>query len=158
MARRSLFLGLTGMLIVVLGYLVVQGRKQEKQQQKNARPVELVQESKPTLTRAIAPPDLQITEAKVEVLHDDGGLSAKHQIIVRNNGQSAYRNIRLRLTYLSRGDKALGSQIREAVETLQAGQSRSMGDILVEGVPAGTVKATVTILSADLDKASAGPK
>jgi hypothetical protein len=164
MARRSLFLGLTGMLVVVLGYLVVQGRKQEKLHQKNPRPVELVQESKPTPIRVMAPPDLQIIEAKLELSGADAGvakesgLSAKHQVIVRNNGQSAYRNIRFRLTYLSRGDKVLGSQIREAGETLQGGQSRSMGDILVEGIPPGTAKSAVTILSADLELASTRPK
>ena len=157
MVRRSLFLGLTGMLVVVLVYLVVQGRKQEKQQKKNPRPVELVQESKPTPIRVMAPPDLQIMEAKVELsgtdagLSNESGVSAKHQIVVRNNGQSVYQNIRFRLTYLSRGDKVLGSQIREAGETLQAGQSRSMGDILVENIPSGTAKSVVTILSADLE-------
>src|SRR5512139_3023396 len=111
MARRSLFLGLTGMLVVVLVYLVVQGRKQEKQQQKNPRPVELVQESKPTPIRVMAPPDLQIMEAKMELsgtaagLPNESGLSGKHQIVVRNNGQSVYQSVRFRLTYLSRGDK-----------------------------------------------------
>jgi hypothetical protein len=164
MIRRSLFLGLTGMLVVVLGYLVVQGRKQEKRQQQNPRPVELVRESKPTLTRLIAPTDLQIMDAKMEMSNadagasKDGGLSAKHRIIVRNNGQTAYRNIRFRLTYFSRGDKVLGSQTRETKETLQAGQSRSMEVILVESIPTGTAKSAVSILSADLDTPAAGTK
>ena len=158
MVRRSLFLGLTGMLVVVLGYLVVQGRKQEKKQQENPLPVEVVKESKPTLTRVIAPSDLQVMEAKMEVAHTDGGLSAKHQIIVRNNGRSGYRNIRLRMTYVSRSEQALGSRTIQAAEILLAGQSRSLGEMLAKDVPAGTAKAAVTILSADFYAVPAAPK
>lgn len=164
MIRRSLFLGLTGMLVVVLVYLVVQGRKEERVQQQNPRTVEIVRDSKPTLTRIIAPPDLQILESRMEIFHagsgspGEGGLAAKHQIVIRNDGKNTYRNLRLRLTYLGLSQKVLDARTKEVGEVLQPVQRRSLDEITIENAPAGAVKSTVRIISADLESPASAPK
>ncbi len=158
MVRRSLFLGLTGMLVVVIVYLVVQGRKQERAQQQNPRTVEVIRESRPTLTRVIAPTDLQIVESRVQISSagsgssPERGLSAKHQIVIRNDGKNTYRNPRLRMTYFGHGEKTLDARTKEVDGVVQPGQTQSLNEITIENLPAGAARSTVKILSADLER------
>jgi hypothetical protein len=155
MARRSLFLALTGMLVVVLGYLVVQGRKEEKKrQQQVARPVEIIRESKASLTRILTPPDLEIVESRMQLSGAAETLSARNEVVIRNKGTVTYRNPRVRLTFLGHRDKVLQTQTKELNEILQPGQVRAMAEILSPGVPVGTVKSAAVILSAEVEGAA----
>jgi hypothetical protein len=150
MVRKSLFLGLTGTLVVVLAYLVFQGRRQEKREQRIRRPVEIVKDSKPTLTRILAPQDLEITEAKTE-LADGATKTARHHLVIRNNGVSTYHSVLIRFSYLGAGDRTLESKTWEATQLLQPGQARSMDEIVVPDLPAATLKTKIGILAADLE-------
>ncbi len=152
MVRRSLFLGLTGMLVAVLVYLVVQGRKEDRQQQQqNQRPLELIRESKPSLTRVIAPQELHIIDSRMELSPAGAGtVSDKHVIAIRNEGPTRFRSLRFRVIYLGHGGKVLATSTHEIRETIQPGETYS-GNVMIESVPAGTAKSELKILSADME-------
>jgi hypothetical protein len=155
MFRKSLFLGLTIMLVTVLVYLVVQGRRQEKQGSPS-RPVEVVRESPPSLIRVIAPDDLGIIESEMELSHPGAqarpaGVTATHRIVVGDTGRSAYHGFVLKLSYIGPGGKVLETRMVPVAEMLQPGQARSISGIKVENVPAGTIKCAAKIASADLE-------
>ena len=165
MFRKSLFLGLTMMLAAVLAYLVIQGRRQEKQQQTTSRPVEIVRESPPSLTRVIAPADIGIIESKMELGAPGArarqlapaGVTATHHFVVGNNGRSAYHSFVLKLFYIGHQEEVLETRMVPVAEVLQPGQARSIAEIKVENVPAGATKCTAKIASADLEPARAKP-
>ncbi len=163
MVRRSLFLGLTGMLGAVLVYLVVQGRKENKLQQQNVPPSEVIRQSRPSLTRIIAPQDLHIVDSRMELSpagpasSGAGSLVDQHRIVIRNEGEIRFRSFRIRVTYLGRGDNVLGTRNHEVREEIQPGGTYS-GDMLIEDVPAGASKSEVKILSADMESPPAQSK
>lgn len=163
MVRRSLFLGLTGMLVVVLVYLVVQGRKEDRRQQQNPHPTEVIRESRPSLTRVIAPQELQIADSRMELSPAGSaspgasGLIDRHVIVIRNEGQTPFRGFRIRVTYLGRGEKILGTHTQEIREAIQPGETYS-GNMVIEDIPAGTAKSEVKILSADMESPAATSK
>ena len=165
MFRKSLFLGLTMMLAAVLVYLVIQGRRQEKQEQTTSRPVEIVRESPPSLTRVIAPDDIGIIESKMELGSPGAkavpavsvGVTATHQFVVRNNGRTAYHSFVLKLSYVGQREKVLQTRMVPVAEGLKPGQERSITDIKVENVPAGASRCMAHIASADLEPASKQP-
>ncbi len=142
------------MLVAVLGYLVFQGRKNEKmQQQQIRRPVEVVKDSKPTLTRVFAPFDLEIVESKT-ALSGEGSRTAKHNLVIQNKGNNTYQGVLVRFSYFGPGDKVLESQTRKVSEVFQPGQARDAGEIVVDNLPKETKRSTARILSADLEPAA----
>ena len=161
MFRRSLFLGLTLMLAAVLVYLVVQGRRREKLQQTIPRVVEVVRESTPSLTRVIAPDDIDIVESGMELetgaaKANPRGLSevtATHTIVIRDTGRAAYHSLGLQISYIGRANKVLSTRIVPAAELLEPGQARSIEGLKVEHVPAETIKCKVRIAFAELEPA-----
>ncbi len=165
MFRRSLFLGLTLMLAAVLVFLVIQGRRQEKLRQSTPRTVEVLRQSTPSLTRVIAPDDLDIVESKMELgasgtaknQTQSGGVTAIHRVVIRNNGRTAYHSLALQISYLGRGNKMIESRTVPAAELLQPGQARSIVDLKVENVPAGTLKCEVKIAYAELEPIARQP-
>ena len=165
MFRKSLFLGLTMMLVAVLVYLVIQGRRQEKRQEKTVRPVEIVQESAPSLTRVIGPDDLEILESKTEIGASgaEAGqppsvtVSATHRFTIRNNAHVAYHGLGLRLSYLGRGEKTLETRTVPVSDLLQPGQARVLDEIKEADLPAGTLKCRATIAYADLEPSAKQP-
>jgi hypothetical protein len=156
MFRRSLFIGLTLMLAVVLVYLVVMGRRQEKRQ--TLRPIEIIRESKPTLTRLLAPEDLEIVESRMEwvgagIGAPPGGpspITARHIIVIRNHGRLAYRNILVKLSYFGRREKLLETRAKLLEEPLQPGKSR-ISEITMDNLPTGIVSCPAKIQYADLE-------
>lgn len=94
MFRKSLFLGLTLMLGVVLISLIVQGRRQEKKQAA-MRVAEVIKQYKPTATRIIAPRDLEIVSA--EVISNSVKPPPGCFAVIRNHGHIAYSNAQLEL-------------------------------------------------------------
>ncbi len=165
MFRRSLFLGLTAMLASVLVYLVIQGRRQDKLQRTIPRPVEIVRESTPSLTRVLSPEDLDIVESKMELAAASpqadpakrAGVTATHQFVLRNNGRAAYHSVGLKLSYLGRGNKVLETRMVPAAELLQPAQARLISELKVEHVPSGTVRCEAKIAYADLEPAPTRP-
>jgi len=156
MFRKTLFWGLTLMLVAVLVSLVIRSRREEKKQAPAV--VEVVQESKPTATRVLSPLELVIVEAKMELAGVDGKpptkdqstATAHHQVVVRNDGPAGYSNVQLKLTYLGRGEKILESKTYVVAKPIPPGQTVSLGDISIEGVPAAATHCTARILYADL--------
>ena len=167
MFRKSLFLGLTVMLAVVLVFLVIKGRRQERLQQSAARPVEVVRESPPSLTRVIDPGDLEIVEARMELgtappaqqdPETPGGTTATHYIVIRDDGSAAYHDFGLRISYLGKANKVLETRTVKVAELLQPGQARTISDVKVDNVPPKTLKSEVKVAYADLEPLPAKPQ
>ncbi len=152
MLRKTLFWGLTLMLVAIIVSLVFRSRREEKS--KAAEAVEIVQQSRPTATRVLAPQDLIIVESKMELVKATGeeqkGAAAHHEVVVRNDGSVEYASLQLRFTYLGPGNKDLGSKTCVATKPVPPHQTESLGEITVEEVPAGAARCTVQILYADL--------
>jgi len=157
MMRKSLFMGLTGALVVVLVYLVFRGRHQERQEQQIHRPIEIVRDSKPSPTRILAPQDLEIVEIKT-ALAGDAAKTARHNLVIRNNGVTTYHSALVRLSYLGPGNRTLETKIWEAKEILQPGQARSFGEIVMAELPAETLRAKAGIIAADVESPSSKVK
>ncbi len=153
MLRKSLFWGLTLMLVAVLAWLVIRSRREEKLQA--AKMVEIVKESKPSTTRVLSPQDLAVVEAGMTLASPEGGAEAKtkatahHQVAIRNTGSTEYVSVTLRFNYLGRGDRLLGSKTCIVDKPLPAGQTVSLGDISVEEAPAAAVDCKIQIIAAD---------
>ena len=156
MLRKTLFWGLTLMLVAVIVSLVVRSRREEKKQASTIG--EVVRQSKPTATRALSPQDLVIVEAKMDLAAADGKPLAKdqstatahHQVVVRNDGPVEYSNMQLKFTYLDRADKVLESKTYVVAKPIPPGQTVSLGDISIDGVPAAATHCVTKILYADL--------
>ena len=99
MIRRYLFLGLTAdARPPSLVYLVVRSRKTETPPG-SPRPVEIVRQSRPSATRAIAPADLSTGACTIH----DGTVDVE----IRNSGRSGYRNIMLKLSFRTKNNTPL---------------------------------------------------
>jgi len=162
MFRKTLFWGLTLMLVAVIVSLVIRSRREEKKQPPAL--VEVVQQSKPTATRVLSPQDLVIVEAKMDLAGADGKPLAKdqsiaaahHQVVVHNDGPVGYSNVQLKFTYLGRGDKVLEFKTCVVAKPIAPGQTVSLGDISIDGVPAAATHCTTRILYADLEPSPKG--
>jgi len=156
MIRKSLFLGLTLVLVVALITLIVRGRQMEKQQP--PREVEVVQQSKPTATRVLGPRDLEILQSKMRWEGEVDGMqpsrTARHEIEIRNNGDVPYGEIQLRFTYLAAGGKTLIDRTHVLTKELAPGASLKIEDIVAGDIPVAAENSRVTIDYADLGPAS----
>ncbi len=167
MFRKSLFWGLTLMLAAVLVVLVVKGRKAERMQQAASRPVEVVRTSPPSLTRVISPNDLQIVESKMDLEAPEAqpgqdapspGRTARHHLVIRDDGAISYRSFGLKVAYIGRENKVIETRTVPVPELLQPGQARSISEVKVENVPSGTVKCEVKVAYADIEPTTEKPK
>ncbi len=156
MFRKSLFLGLTLMLAVVLVSLVIRSRREEKKDSAATR--EIVRQSRPSPTREIAPRDLVIVESKMEMVGPGGkpvsgeqpAATTHHEIVARNDGPAEYNAIHLKITYLDRKGQVLGSKVHFVSKPVPPHQTVSLGDISIEGVPASAANCSIQVLSADI--------
>ncbi len=152
MIRKSLFLGLTLVLIVALIALIVRGYKMEKEQVH--KPSEAVEEAKPTPTRVLAPQDLEIVEMKtvLEKEGDEKGPSriARHDIEIRNNGKVAYGDIQLRFVYFSLGHKTLRTKIYSANQIIPPEKILKLDNIRISDIPIAAVTSKASIICADI--------
>ncbi len=139
--RRYLFLGLTAMLTAVLVYLVVQSRRIEAPPG-SPRPVEIVRESHPTATRAIAPADLtgvcRVNDGTVDVE-------------IRNSGRSGYRNVMLKLSFRTKNNTLLEPRNQLVRVSVAGGDGVSATGIPVPDLPAGAVHCSAQVLYADIE-------
>ena len=151
MARKYLFWGLTLVLVAVLVFLIVQGRRLEKQ---NAgRQGEIIQNSVPTATRAFSPKDIQILQSdmKLEENADESGKFkiAEHGIELHNSGSVSYGKIELRFDYLDRSRKVLAGRRYSVIQTISPGSTLELA-VRIDDVPLQTADFRVAVLYADI--------
>jgi hypothetical protein len=155
MIRKSLFLGLTLVLIVALINLIIRGRRLEKE--KSSKLVEVVKDSEPTPTRVLAPQDLEIIQSTMKLVREAAVKqlpTARHEIEIRNVGKVSYGEIQLRVVYLDRNGKVLTTKTRSIAQTILPGITLKFADILIDGVPASAAACRVTIVYADMGLAA----
>ncbi len=156
MIRKWLFWGLTLLLVAVLVSLIVQGHRLEKQ--KADQPVEIVQESTPSATRVFAPRDIQLLQSdlRLEERTDNSGQRsiARHEIELRNSGTVAYDEIQLSFDYKDRNGKVLASRTHSIAQTILPDSTLKLVDIVIDNIPKPTSDFSVSILYADLARAS----
>ena len=154
MIRKSLFWGLTLVLVVALVNLMIRGRRLEKQQ--GSQPVEVVQESTPTSTRVLAPQDLEILHSGMRLEEQAGSTAqaetAVHEIEIRNNGSVPYGTIQLGFDYLGSDGKLLASKTRSIIQTIVPGATLKLIDLKAEGLPTSTASSRVAVIFADIGK------
>jgi len=152
MIRKSLFWGLTLVLVVALISLIVRGRRLEKQQA--GKSVEIVQESEPSPIRVLAPQDLEISRSAVflEKVSNGTGKSqaARHEIELRNNGTAAYGSVQLSFEYVDRGGTPIETRHRAVEAALSPGTALRLGDITMEGLPLAAADCRTALMYAEL--------
>jgi hypothetical protein len=157
MIRKSIFLGLTLVLIAGLIALIVRGYKMEKEQV--SQPSEKVEEAKPTATRVLAPQDLEILSSKTTVEKNadpkEPSCISHHEIEIRNSGKVSYRDVQFRFAYLDRKGKESANKIHAASQTISPGATLTLNDIAISGLPISTVDSKAAIISADIAPVSA---
>lgn len=132
-------------LVVALVNLIFRGRRLEKEQA--ARLVEVVQDSKPTETRALIPKDLEVVQSNMKL--EKAG-SARHAVEIRNNGAVPYNNIALKFAYLDRNGKIITARNYSIAQTVLPGSTVQIPDIAMGGVPATADGCRTTIVYADI--------
>jgi hypothetical protein len=149
MARKSLFWGLTLILVVALVSLIIRGRQMEKETA--AQPKEIMHQASILPTRVIAPPDLEIVRSTMEIRPDH---TALHEVEIKNHGDVPYGGILLKFTYQNQIGESLLSKTfpLKSVRILPAGVSHAPA-IVIPGVPAATKIFRVTIQYADMQPA-----
>jgi hypothetical protein len=152
MIRKSLFWGLTLILVIALVNLIIRGRRLEKQQA--SRLAEVIQESKATSTRVLAPRDLEIVRSKMQLEEEVGGRirsqTAWHEIEICNDGKIPYSGIQLSFDYLDSRGKLLATRTYSIVQTILPGATLKLVDITVDGLPVSTANSHVVIAYADI--------
>ncbi len=155
MIRKSLFWGLTLVLVVALINLIIRGRRLEKQQARQR--VEVVQEAKPTPTRVLAPKDLEIVQSAVRLEGATSGKTesqaARHEIELHNKGTVAYGKIQLDFGYFDRNGKVLTTRTQAVEQTILPGATLKIADIRIDGLPLSAVDSRVAIAYADIGSA-----
>ncbi len=148
MIRKSLFWGLTIVLLAALVNLIIRGRRLEKQQAAQAQ--QTVQQSKPSPTRVLSPQDLEIVNRAMP-------LDPRHTSIpgfeIRNDGSVAYSQIQLKFSYLDRRGKVLLTKNHLLAQTLKPGATLKVPDLPAEGIPADAVSVELSISHADIGPA-----
>jgi hypothetical protein len=151
MIRKSLFWGLTLVLVVALISLIVRGRRLEKEQAQQM--VEVVRESKATPIRVFAPRDLQVIRASMQLEKDPGDndkiRAARHEVEIRNSGSLPYSDIQLKFNYTSRNGRELATRTQSIPQKILPGTTLNTEATLTD-IPASTADSQVAIISADL--------
>jgi hypothetical protein len=154
MLRKSLFWGLTLVLVVALVNLVIRGRRLEKQRAEQL--VEVVQESKPTATRVLNPQELEIVQPKTSI--ENKSRTAHHQVEIRNSGTLPFSEIRLKISYLDKNGKELDKTFYSLPGTIPPGAAVKLNEIVIDKIPAVAADARISIAFADIGKSSATTK
>jgi hypothetical protein len=82
-------------------------------------------------------------------------VEARHFVVVRNNGEPAYRNITLAFAYLTTEGKPLETRTHMTPGPLLPGKTVSVQELTMKGLPSRTSKCTTTVLYADIEPAGA---
>jgi hypothetical protein len=152
MIRKSIFWGLTLVLIAALIALIVRGYKMEKEQA--SQPSEKVEEAKSTATRVLAPQDLEILNSKMTVEKNvdpkEPSSISHHEIEIRNSGKVSYKDVQLKFAYLNRKGKELAAKIHSTTQIITPGATLKLNDITIDGLPISIVDSKAAIISADI--------
>jgi hypothetical protein len=156
MIRRSLFFGITLVLLLAFVFLSIRGCRQEVEPA--GPPIETVEKSNSSATRVLQPQDLEIARSEV-VLEKNAGsakpsLSARHEIEIMNRGSVPYREIGLRIAYRSRAGKVLETRNYSVAQTIRPGVALKLADIRMDGLPESAAEVRVSIAYADIGNAS----
>jgi hypothetical protein len=156
MIRKSVFWGLTILLVVALISLVLRGGRLEEQ--KANKSSEVIQESASTPTRVLKPKDLQVASLKMRLENkidgDAKSLCAWHEIEIRNaNDGTSYGNIQLSIEYMDRRGKVLATKRYSAAGTIMPGDILRLADIKIEGLPVQITNCRIGIVCAEIESA-----
>jgi hypothetical protein len=155
MFRKTLFGGLTLMLVACLIWLIIRGRQQEARLA--AVPGEIVKTARSTSTRVVAPGDL---EAVLSQPPAGSSLAPRSlgKVTLRNLGGQTYHNVMLTLSFVDAGGKALGAQNHLVRESIGPGQTFVAGEISADNAPSGTTRCDIRILYSELGSADRSTK
>ncbi len=146
MIRKSLFWGLTLVLVAALVSLIIRGRRLEKQQAEIS--MEVIEQSQASPIRVLQPDDLRIESSTMQ---REGAHTALHEIQIRNTGTVPYGGIHLAFVYLDSSGKVLFTRTHPLGSAkILPGQTYAAPGIRVEEVPAAATKFQISILSADM--------
>lgn len=152
MISKYMFGGLTIVLMVALGFLIIRGRKMEKHQE--SRTTEVIQESKPSPTRVLTPRELKIVQAKMALFRQSSdkaaSQSAQHEIEIRNLGQTMYSGIQILFEYFNSKGKTIATKPHSINKALSPGGALLVSDIKIADLPVSIADCKVIIISADL--------
>lgn len=153
MIRRSLFFGLTLILVLAFTFLSLRGCKQEEAAVE--QPTETTEESAVSSTRALKPPDLEITRSKTVMEINSGpeikkSLRAKHEVDVFNRGSVPYKEMMLHFVYLSSNGKLLEERNHSIAKTILPGALLKLADIRMDGLSESAADARISIVYADI--------
>ena len=153
MIRRSLFFGLTLILIGAIVFLAFKSRREAAEPQLS-QVTEVTQEAKPSLTRVLNPSDLKMVESGQQaaggVNEPKGTIPPGCAVSFRNEGSVPYCSLQIKLTYLSKNEKSLETRNITVKGVIPAGGMLDSGGIFAENAPAGTARCEVALLSADI--------
>ena len=156
MIRRQLFLGLTLVLLIVLAFLIMRGRRAERQQaEQSADTFEMpIEEAPMSPTRVLTPKELNIERAETSWTRGSGeenaGVSAQHELEIRNMGDVSYKSLRIKADYLDKKGKSLATRIVAIDKSVPHGETLTILGVTAENLPAAAVDCRVTIVSADI--------
>jgi hypothetical protein len=152
MIRKYMFAGLTLALIATLAFLIIRSRKIEKQQESRVK--EVIQESKPSPTRVLAPREIKIIQGKMALFRlspeKAAAQSAQHEIEIRNLGRASYSGIQLRLEYLNSIGKTVATKAYSINKALSPGGTLNLSGIKIDNLPVSISDCKIIIISADL--------
>ncbi|MEJ2108793.1 MAG: hypothetical protein P8Z37_02555 [Acidobacteriota bacterium] len=152
--RKSLFYGLTLVLVSVFIYLAVQGNRLEKE--RTAKGTDVVETFEPTPVRALAPMDLEITAASIspdaKTMKPDTSV-VRHKIDIRNSGDVVYSELQLELDYLDAAGVQIGSLLQQVKKEVPPGNTRLSIDIPRDKIPADTLGIHPKVVYADIESA-----
>jgi hypothetical protein len=152
MIRKWVFGGLTIVLVAALAVLIIQGHRLEKE--KANQPVEIIQKSTPTATRAFAPKDIQLLDSnmRIEETSDASSQSwiARHEIELKNSGTIAYEKIQLSFDYLDGRGETLTSKTHSVSQEILPGSTIKLDDIVIDDIPPQASDFRVAVVYADI--------
>jgi hypothetical protein len=152
MISKYLFGGLTLVLLVALGFLVIRGRKLEKMGE--GRTKEVIQESKPSPTRVLTPRELKIVQAKMALSKQSPdkatSQSAQHEIEIQNLGPTSYSGIQVVFEYLNSKGKTIATKPHFINKVLPPKGVLHISDIKITDLPAYIADCKVVVAGADL--------
>jgi hypothetical protein len=143
--RKSLFWGLTLILVAVLVTLIIRSRRMEKEQ---AQPEEVVRQAFMVPTRVFAPADLEIASSTMQLKPDH---TALHRIKIKNHGDVPYSGLLLRFTYQDHsGNSLLSKSYALGKAAIRPAQVFQVPEIVIMEVPPATKQFQVSIQYADM--------
>jgi hypothetical protein len=156
MIRKSVFWGLTILLVVALVNLFLRERRIGKPL--SGKPVEIIQESPSTPIRVLKPKDLKVAFSKMHlekrIEGDTQSVCARHEIKIFNKSNISYLKVLLSIDYTDRTGKVLTTRSYVASGPLLPGGELHLVDVRIEDLPVQTVNCRIAIIYAEMESES----